>query len=128
LPIEIDLDEIGDELDKQASEIIMRIAVELSNLMKEEAPVHTGRLRQSIQILGKEEGKVVVGTNLKYAPRVQFGSDPRTPSIESLKRWAKLKLGAENLAYAIQMKIEEEGTEPNPFVSRAVERLKERYK
>ena len=97
------------------------------NKLKVEAPVDTGRLRNSITILERKEGKIVVGVNAKYGAALQGGTDPYWPPIEPLKRWARMKLGAESLAYAVQQKIAKEGITANPYVSRAIDRLHQEY-
>lgn len=83
-------------------------------------PVDTGRLRASISYrlisAGTEVLAVEVGTNVQYAPYVEFGTRPHFPPPEALKRWAKLhgmKPGAE---FAIARKIAVEGTPPKPFL------------
>lgn len=124
---EIDVSEADSEIQKNIDEFLLEIANELVNQLKIEAPVHEGRLRQSIQILGREKGKIWVGTNVKYAEAIQFGTEPYWPPIEPLKNWARLKLGQESLAYAVQKKIAKEGIDPNPYVDRAVNNLKQRY-
>lgn len=43
------------------------------------APVRTGRLRDSIAILEQGEGYVVVGSEVEYAPYVEFGTYRMAP-------------------------------------------------
>ena len=43
------------------------------------APVRTGRLRDSIRILEKGEGYVTVGSDVEYAPHVEFGTYRMAP-------------------------------------------------
>lgn len=119
--------EVKENLKKNVLDFLRNVAVELSNEMKREAPVFRGRLRQSIQVLNTDHNGVYVGTRLKYASDIQFGTEPHLVPIEPLKVWARRKLGLERLAYAVQHKIAEEGTEPNPFVTRAVNNLKRKY-
>ncbi|MGB9672381.1 MAG: HK97 gp10 family phage protein [Candidatus Norongarragalinales archaeon] len=47
----------------------------LAELMRERAPVRTGRLRQSITVR-LETGKVTVGPTVSYAPYVEYGTKP----------------------------------------------------
>ncbi len=123
----IDTSEIDEKIQDNVDDFLFKVSNRLVNEMKQEAPVHEGRLRQSIQILGQEDGKYFVGTNVDYAVPLHEGTDPFYPPIEPLKNWARLKLGAENLAYAVQEKIAEEGVEPNPFVDRAIKNLNQRF-
>jgi len=47
----------------------------LAELMREKAPVRTGRLRQSIMVR-LEKDKVAVGPTVPYAPYVEYGTKP----------------------------------------------------
>jgi hypothetical protein len=40
------------------------------------------------------------------------------PPVEQLRRWARLKLGNENLAYMVARKIGQKGTRPKKLISR----------
>ncbi len=105
-----------------------KLAIELSNEIKKEAPVDRGRLRQSFQVYTERQNQVYgVRSNLDYALPVHEGTRPFYPPIEPLKGWARRVLGSEDLAYAVQSKIAEEGIDPNPFVERAIQNLRERY-
>jgi len=125
---EVDVSDVDEEIQKNVDEFLFKIANELVNELKKEAPVHEGRLRQSIQIFGKDENKYYVGTNVNYAMDIQMGTEPFYPPIEPLRRWARLKLGSEKLGYAVQQKIGQEGISKNPYVDRAVENIKQRYR
>lgn len=129
MPMRIDISDVDEEIKENVDDFILKIANELVNNIKEEAPVYTGRLRQSFQIQkGREEGIYYVGSNLEYADEVQFGTEPHHVPIEPLIKWVRRKLNApESVAYAVQNKIEEEGTEPNQYITRAIDRLKDKY-
>jgi len=43
------------------------------------APVRTGRLRDSIRILERGAGYVIVGSDVEYAPYVEFGTYRMAP-------------------------------------------------
>ncbi|MHA0041509.1 HK97-gp10 family putative phage morphogenesis protein [Deinococcus sp. PEB2-63] len=68
------------------------VALDLRNEMVRRAPVDTGRLRQSIGVKRIGEGHYRVGTNVKYAPLVEFGTRyvPADPfmrgAVEAVKR------------------------------------------
>lgn len=47
-------------------------------IAKRQAPVDTGRLRSSITYV-EEEGVFKVGSNVEYAPFVEFGTEDRAP-------------------------------------------------
>lgn len=62
------------------------------------------------------------GAASEYAVFVHEGTGPAVgrpqywPPIDALKPWAALKLGDERLAYAVQKKIHDKGTEPTKFL------------
>ena len=131
--VTINIEDVDKEIQDNVDGFLKEIAIKLTNKLKETAPVHTGRLRNSITILERKKGKIVVGVNAKYAAALQFGTDPFWPPIEPLKDWARKKLGAEGLAYYVQKKIagkiedKEGGITKNPFVTRAIDRLRQEY-
>jgi len=65
---------------------------------------------------------------LGYAESVYLGSPPHTPDFEQIRLWARRKLGDESAAGAVFRKIQQEGTEANPYVDRAVENTVERFR
>lgn len=126
--MEIDVSEIGNPLGKKIGNIIEKIAIEMVNEMKLEAPVDTGRLRQSIQIQAVDETSFYVGTNLNYAKHIQFGAPPHRPHWTSLLKWTRRKLGEDEArASQIFLKIAAEGTDANPFVDRAMDNVRRKY-
>lgn len=91
-------------------------------------PVNTGRLRASIRPLYYRGGlSSEVGTDVFYAPFVEFGTEPHWAPIEPLKYWAAQKMrrrknaNPDSLAYAAQKKIAREGNTPQPFLFPAYE-------
>ena len=77
-------------------------------------PVDTGYLRASIAVAGDIANlSVQVGSRLKYAAPVEFGSRPHTPPFEPIRRWGELK-GVP--AGAIWQKIRTQGTDPHPYL------------
>jgi len=82
---------------------------------QEEVPTANGTLQISGDISETPEA-VVFGYRAPYAPFVEFGTDPHYPPIEPLKQWAGIVLGDRSAAYAVQEKIGQEGTDPQPFV------------
>lgn len=83
----------------------------------------TGDTGRSIHYKMKENGVDVLGGSW-VTEAIETGSKPGTkPSIESLRRWSRLKLGNENLAYAVAKKIERKGTRAKGMLSDAFEQL-----
>lgn len=107
------------------NEILKEVAVEMSNQLKIEVPVDEGRLKQSIQILKREGRTYWVGTNLDYAGFVAFGTEPHFPPWEPIAGWCH-RHGIENVG-AVWMKIGQEGTDPNRYDKRALEKVQEKF-
>ena len=82
---------VGSTLDKAMAESALVMQGRIRNL----TPVDTGRLRQSITASARlldgrlEEGQAEVGTNVEYAPYVEYGTKYMRP-------YAYMRLGAEN--------------------------------
>ena len=77
-------------------------------------PVNTGYLRASIAVDGDISNLTVkVGSALKYAAPVEFGSRPHTPPFEPIRRWGELK---KIPAGAVWQKIRMQGTDPHPYL------------
>jgi len=123
----IELDKVSEEIRNNTDAILKDIAVKLSNELRKEAPVNRGQLRQSFKILEESEDKIYVGSRLKYAPVIQHGSKPFVPPIKPLKLWARRKLGEEGLAYKVRHKISKKGINKNPYVTRAVENVRQKF-
>lgn len=70
----------------------------------------TGLGKNSLRIEITETGGKVTGA-MHLIPAMTGRAPGRIPPVDALKRWALLKLGDENLAWAIAKKIEREGTE-----------------
>lgn len=81
-----------------------------------------GRLKTSIGRKTMNGGLTqVVGSGLKYAPHVEFGTRPHFPPLAPIKAWAKRKLNNEKAAWPVAKKISEKGTKPQPFLFPAYE-------
>lgn len=97
---------------------------------KEKVPSDRGTLKASIVPM-VEETRVVIGTNLKYAPAIEFGSRPHFPPPLAIEGWVwrnrgKFGFGKRRgrtvrdeigqIAYAIMQQIAHHGTRPHPFL------------
>ncbi len=69
-------------IEAKNKENIQKELLRIAHLIRNEAvircPVDTGRLRASI-IVSEEPNKVIVGTNVKYAPYVEYGTYKMNP-------------------------------------------------
>jgi hypothetical protein len=100
-------------------------------------PVNTGYLRASISVIGDIGNLTVqVGSKLKYAAPVEFGSKPHTPPLSAIQEWAsqqktnisdivdkstrrqlkKQGILGKSSAGAIWQKIRMYGTDPHPYL------------
>ncbi len=73
----------------------------------------TGTMGRSIEATVTPASKRVnldVGPTVDYAKYVLHGTGPHWVPIEPLKRWAAIKLGDENAAYAVRWNIHLHGT------------------
>lgn len=125
--VRFDTRELDAELQGAVDDILLEIANELVNQLQEEAPVGaTGNLQQSFQLFRTGEGVVYLGTRVPYAEGVWRGKPPHSPDFEDIKVWARRKLGDESAAGPVYRKIQQEGTEPNDYVGRAVRNTTDR--
>lgn len=73
-------DSIIRELGEQLAPALEEIGLLAESYAKYACPVDTGRLRSSITHASDvDEGAVFIGTNVEYAPYVEFGARGRTP-------------------------------------------------
>ena len=126
--MEINISELEGILKIKTKAALNVIARDLINFIKIEAPVDTGRLRQSFQIIAIDDSTIYVGSNLNYAAKVYLGAEPHKPDFQSILNWTRRKLKADRgAAYAISKTIEKKGTKPNPYMDRAIDRLRAKY-
>lgn len=84
---------------------------------KENVVVDTGRLRSSITTK-VETDRAIVGSNVKYAPYVEFGTRPHFPPLSAMQPWARrhgFPAGMRG-AFLVARKIAKRGTEAKPFL------------
>jgi len=62
---------------------------------------------------------VTVTYRAAHAAPVEDGSRPHMPRVDDLKPWARKKLGDENLAWPVAIKIKKKGTKPVGFMRKA---------
>jgi hypothetical protein len=91
-----------------AREFIQRSAHQVRTEIVIRTPVDTGRLRSSLAVASRDQGlTAIVGTNVQYAPHVEFGTRPHWPPLSAMQPWAgrhgfpKGKKGAFLVARAI---------------------------
>jgi hypothetical protein len=106
------------------NEFAINIQANAIRNITDQAAVDTGALRASIQIrfYRGEELARTVGSNLKYAASVEFGSAPHMPPLEPIKEWCRRHGLPESAAYPIALGIAKHGTPARPYLFPAFER------
>ncbi len=106
--------------------VLFHSMVKMHELATSNAPVNMGTLRASIKIFPSQPGarSYVLADGVDYGIHVEYGTSPHYVSAKHLLRWAKLKLGDENAAYAVAKKIAQKGTEAQPFFRPALDQVK----
>jgi len=97
---------------------IRRSAFNFERLMKREAPVDTGGLRQSVTHELKQL-TAEIAPNKRYAVFVEMGTKPHGMPVGSnpqFQQWARRK-GLN--PYAVAKSISQKGTKANQFISRS---------
>jgi len=88
---------------------------------KQNAPVDTGRLRASITpgVSETSDGaEGVVGSNVAYAPYMEFGTRPHWPPISAMEPWAS-RHGT--VGFLVARSIALHGIKPRRFLQMAFE-------
>lgn len=109
---------VHEELDRAMQRSTQRVRADVQR----GTPVDTGRLRSSItqEIQGRgAELRGVVGTNVKYAPFVEYGTRPHWPPVSALEVWAR-RHGT--TAWAVARGIARRGTKARRMFERAFEK------
>ncbi|HEY8378682.1 MAG TPA: HK97 gp10 family phage protein [Nannocystis sp.] len=127
------LDRIATGVRRAARREVQRAATNIQGrarqTLHEGGTTDTGRLANSIATEEEASGlDYRVGTNVEYAPAIEFGLPPGTrPDVESLTGWVRRKLGvkdrqeARRVAFLIARKIERHGTDAQPYLHPAAE-------
>lgn len=72
--------------------LLERAGIGAASAAKQHAPVDTGRYRASIAHElddGNPPAWAIVGSNVEYAPSIEFGSRPHFPPVSALAVWAQ---------------------------------------
>lgn len=119
-------DEITEEIKVRLGFKLQRQIVE--NITQDKL-IDTGRYRSSWRVEPQPDGSVLVFSDVKYGPYLEWGTPPHHPPVSALKPWARRVLGvqggeATSAAWAIAKKIAREGTPPRPHFRPALSKLK----
>ena len=89
---------------------------------KRRVPVDQGRLRDSItHEANSKRGKT--GTNVEYAPWVEYGTRPHFPPVAAIADWARRVIGdgSRSTAFLIARAISRRGTKAQPYLRPALD-------
>lgn len=104
-----------------ARRFLLRSTMSGERHAKKHAPVDTGHLRRSLthRVDGHTVGRF--GTNVPYAPHVEFPTRPHWPPVAALGGWAR-RHGTN--PYAVAAGIARHGTREQPYMRPAVEAVR----
>lgn len=108
---------------RATSRWIEEVAPEIEVSIAEEAPVRSGRLRDSIthrKRFGISGVAVEFGSDVPYARYVEEGTPPHIIRARNA-RYLRFQGRSGDIVHAAQ--VNHPGTRPNPFAQRAVERV-----
>lgn len=71
-----DLTSMADEVREALDSAVQKTAFQVERSAKQNAPVDTGTLRASLRTVQTGTAEYAVGTNVEYAPAVEYGTDP----------------------------------------------------
>jgi HK97 gp10 family phage protein len=100
------------------------VTLEVERQAKHNAPVDTGRLRASIIPDVVSQGNTVlgiVGSNVVYAPYMEFGTKPHWPPLAALEVWARRH---HTSAFLVARAISQRGLKPRRFLRDAFDKVK----
>lgn len=122
--------ELTSEGKEKVRKKLLREGLKLKSFWQREVPVYRGQYKNSISVEMQDWNKAVVGTNLDYARKLEYGlGQGQFPDFNDLKKWVDRKIGPEPgqldaVTYLIGSKIEEEGVDQNASLQRALRKFK----
>lgn len=117
----------SEAVEPAAREIAMKAADAGYEVALERVPYGaTGELQRGLHPPEEQpDGSVWIWSSAPHTLPVEFGSRPHWPPIAPLKHWARIVLGDESAAYAVQHAIAQRGTPAQPFMRPAAERIRQ---
>lgn len=113
-----------------------RTATRVKRMIQKEIDVqkinYKGKLRDSWETGRISKVEWVVGTRIKYAPFVEFGTKPHVAPYDPLYEWTRIKLKkspseAVDVAWRVWYKIKKKGTDERKFVLSAIEKFDKQH-
>lgn len=111
------------------NEILNRGSIMTQAEMREQAPVFDGELRRNIRPKWQGMDTVVVFSDSKHAPAIEFGRRPngKLPPFKEgtpLAKWVKVKMGADVNPYIVARSIARKGTKAQRFARNTYVKMK----
>lgn len=111
---------LEDNYNAVMGQILKESAIKCEEIVRREAPVDTGKLRQEIHHFTKGNFQSGVQTKNQYWVHVEYGTAPHTIKPANGKL---LKFKGKNGEYVYAKKVNHPGTRANPFVQRSVNKM-----
>lgn len=113
-------------LDK-SKEVLWKSMNKMMELAVKDAPVDTGRLKNSIHLIPMSSGSnhYILTDGVDYGIHMEFGTKPHWVPVSALKGWSRRVLKNEGAAYAVQNNISKYGVEASPFFRPALIQVRE---
>jgi hypothetical protein len=132
--IHIDKQEILDAIDKKMDDIADDVFSKSQSNIVDLGIIDEGTLLKTGNINREYLSKTIIYP-MPYAESIEYGRTPGTmPPVSAIQGWVKRKLNvkdeakSKSIAWAIAMDIKENGTLPRPFLSPAIESVKNKLR
>lgn len=120
--------ELKDELVLEKLKLVLfKSMLKMQQLATINAPVDTGRLKNSINLNPSSPGflKYNLADGTDYGVDVEYGTNPHFISPKNLEAWSRRVLKDQGAAFAVANKIARFGTPAQPFFRPALVQVKE---
>lgn len=112
---------------EKARTVVNTAALDVQREAKRRCPVDIETLRSSIRATFYRNGLAAeIGTDVGYAPYVEFGTSPHFPPSDALTNWAR-RHKMSGAQFVIARAISQRGTAPKPFLFPAWEEVRPRF-
>lgn len=114
-----DLREAAKAADVEVMDILVNMAEEIAEVMRQEAPVQTGKLRDSIRVKVMSDHIVIGPEGVDYAVYVHYGTKPHEIRAKNASA-LKFRVNGNTVFATV---VQHPGTDPNPFAARAAQQF-----
>lgn len=112
-----DLESMADEVQEALDSAVQKTAFQVERSAKQNAPVDTGTLRASLRTTPTGPAEYAVGTNVEYAPDVEFGTQPHVITPDGAEA-LRFEGAGGDIVFA--QRVEHPGTPAQPFLRPAL--------